>query len=124
MKLHLSGKMTGMPDRNEKMFRQAEEAIRRIGHDVFQPHGIPPDTAYREALLLNLRFICEEADGMVMLPGWNESPGARAENATADAVRLPIWQWDPALPGGFAVVNSVAHAFGTLQPSALARAAW
>ena len=43
-------------------------------------------------LAADLAWICGEADGLVMMPGWEASPGARAEAAVALALSLPAWE--------------------------------
>lgn len=108
MKLYLAGPMTGVPYFNFPAFRLAAELLRRQGHTVFNPadngadvsvhnpegsvalaireHGFDP----RDALATGLSYICRHADGIAMLPGWENSKGARAEHATAVALGLII----------------------------------
>lgn len=105
--------MRGIPAFNFPAFFAAEDALVAQGHTVFNParrdneaHGtdISKDNPegceekaaqqhgfnLREALAADLKFICEEADAIALLPNWERSKGANAEKATADALGLEI----------------------------------
>jgi len=109
MKIYLAGPMRGLPEFNFPAFYAAAANLRAEGHEVFCPaekdnerHGTDiskgnadGDEAkatlehgfnLREALHLDLRYICLEADAIAMLPGWQNSKGATAEHATAVAL--------------------------------------
>lgn len=114
MKLYIAGPMQGIPNFNFPMFNRVAEAARNAGHEVFNPAArdierhngtdISADNPtgdikiavenhsfnLRDALGDDLRYICQRADGIVMLPGWEKSNGARAEHATAVALGLTI----------------------------------
>lgn len=115
MKLYLAGPMRGIPEFNFPAFRAAAAMLRAQGHFVFNPaerdnerHGkdiskdnVNGDEALavaqhgfnlREALADDMAFICREADGIALLPGWTQSKGARAERATAEALGLRIFR--------------------------------
>lgn len=108
MKLYLAGPMRGIAEFNFPAFFEAADRLRDEGHVVFNPaeedvkrHG---DKCYknlkgdldeiseffnlRETFQADLMFICSEADGIAMLPGWERSTGARAEWATAQMLGL------------------------------------
>ncbi len=110
MKVYLAGPMRGIPEFNFPAFHGGAARLREAGHEVFSPaerdiakngdiskgnatgdntqaekeHGFN----LREALKDDLEFICLEADGVVLLPGWENSKGAKAEIATAEALGL------------------------------------
>lgn len=110
MKYYIAGPMTGIPNFNFPAFNAAAAHLRSQGHEVFNPaerdiarHGgvdisagnLKGDPALaakvhgfslREALADDTAFICKEADGIAMLPGWENSKGARAEHALAVAL--------------------------------------
>lgn len=111
-KIYLAGPMTGIPRFNFPKFKTAAYTLRRKGFFVFSPaehdkkvHGDAEwmldeygDTVkaeqngfnLREALHADLSFICQKADAIAMLPGWEYSRGATAEHATAVALGLEV----------------------------------
>lgn len=106
--LYVAGPMRAIPQFNFPAFDVATETLRELGHSVFSPAerdrevGFDPsgmdgneDLAehgfdLRDALGADLRFICEHADAVIVLPGWKTSSGALAEVATARALGLPV----------------------------------
>jgi len=102
--------MRGYADFNFPSFKVAAAELRGMGHEVFSPaekdiehHGEAmfksPDgdqktlerkTAFnlRDALGMDLAWICGHADGIALLKGWEKSAGACAESATAKALGL------------------------------------
>lgn len=113
MKCYVGGPMRGIPEFNFPAFNAAAAKLRAEGWTVFNPaekdnerHGTDiskgnatGDEALatqqhgfnlREALALDLDFICREANAIVLLPGWEKSKGATAEHATAVALGLEV----------------------------------
>jgi Domain of unknown function (DUF4406) len=110
MKLYLAGPMQGIPHFNFPLFNDMAKRLRAAGHEVFNPaerdierHGgvdiskgnltgslqqsqSEHKFSLRDALADDLTFICKEAEGIVLLPGWEHSNGAFAEWATARAL--------------------------------------
>lgn len=102
--------MRGYPQFNFPAFNAAAVKLRNEGHEVFNPaerdlersggvditnatgceeqlkreHGV----TIRECLHDDLVWICEHAEAIALLPGWEKSTGARAEHATAVALGL------------------------------------
>lgn len=114
MKVYLAGPMRGIPEFNFPAFMAATEQLTAAGLDVFNPaqndvdHGFTFEGAtgfedlaaeygfsLRAALGDDLEFICRHAEGVALLPGWEQSSGARAEVATALALGLLVWELDP-----------------------------
>lgn len=97
MKLYLSGPMTGLPELNYPAFRDATQTLRELKHEVYNPaeweelHS--PDGKFHllRAFEDYCKFIIHEADGVVVLPGWENSPGATAETALAKAIGKPVY---------------------------------
>jgi hypothetical protein len=112
VKLYLAGPMAGIPGFNFPQFRKAAAYLRAEGHSVFSPDEKDEDRygaafaekyttgdieqatkqgfSLREALAYDTTYICQEADGIAMLPGWENSKGAFAEWALARALGLYI----------------------------------
>ena len=112
MRIYLAGPMRGYPNFNFPAFDYAAKKLRDEGHEVFSPADkdrelmgatafineggdedqLARETGYtiRTALGNDLAWICKEADGVALLPGWEKSTGANAERATAIAVGLTI----------------------------------
>jgi hypothetical protein len=114
-RIYLAGPMRGIPHFNFPAFHAGAQALRDLGHTVVSPaerdeavHGgdfsarnLNGDNEHaatsfgfnlREALCDDLTFICREADAVVLLPGWQQSKGALAERATAEALGLAVYE--------------------------------
>jgi nucleoside 2-deoxyribosyltransferase len=94
LKIYLSGPMTGLPDLNYPAFKAAAAALRAMGHEVYNPQEWEDSNnfgKFNHLLAFDdyCRYIVREADVVVMLPGWEDSPGATAESSVARAVRKP-----------------------------------
>lgn len=100
-KIYLAGPMSGIPDHNKAEFLKWEAKLKTTGAEVFNPITSPASRlvqsgilsgqqAYRRCLALDLKYICEEATSIFLLRGWERSPGACAEHATAVALGLHI----------------------------------
>lgn len=101
---YVAGPMRGVPDFNFPAFDEAAERLRHRGWVVFSPaaadraRGFEPKNCtgneqfdgLRVALSEDLSWICENATVVVVLPGWEDSKGARAEVATARALGLRV----------------------------------
>jgi hypothetical protein len=111
VKIYLAGPMRGYPEFNFPAFHAAAAKLRAEGHFVFSPaekdnerHGTDISKGnlagceataakehgfnLREALGIDLGWICSDADAIALLPGWEASKGAKAELAAAEALSL------------------------------------
>lgn len=104
--------MRGIPEFNFPQFNQAAAYLKEMGHEVFSPaardeehygkdlanatgseeeaiktHGF----SLRKALEVDTTWICRHADAILLLGGWENSAGARAELALAKALRLRVF---------------------------------
>lgn len=99
-RIYLSGGMSGIP-RNEyqRKFREAERILHRHGYGVINPcrvwacrwswiyrameWALGKRWAYAAVLCYDLILLMTRADGIAMLPGWEQSRGAQIENYVA-----------------------------------------
>ncbi|KJC51093.1 hypothetical protein UP09_03370 [Bradyrhizobium sp. LTSP885] len=101
MRIYIFGPMAGYLGHNFDAFHAKARELRAKGHFVYNPAEIEPDTyknisdeeatkhhngAYRNCLRQELAWICDEAEGMYGLIGWEHSKGANAEHFTGRAV--------------------------------------
>lgn len=100
-KIYLAGPMSGIPHYNKPEFIKWEAKLKTTGAEVFNPINSPASRlvqsgiltgqqAYRRCLAMDLKYICEEATSIFLMRGWEKSPGAQAEQATAVALGLNI----------------------------------
>lgn len=110
MNIYVAGPMSGLPEFNFPAFNAAADKLRGDGHSVFNPaerdierhngvdisKGNPTGSqevaakehgfSLRDALADDTWYICKVADAIAMLPGWENSKGARAEWTLAIAL--------------------------------------
>lgn len=101
MKYYLAGPMTGIPQFNFPAFDEAAARLRRYGFEVISPHEQDspavqeaarnsPDgkldsndriagESWGQILARDVRLVADDVDGIVFLPGWEKSRGARLE---------------------------------------------
>lgn len=104
MKTYIAGPMRGYPAFNFPAFNAAATYRRALGDVVFNPaeqdrskYGdLTPENAddkgfdLRDALAVDLDWIARNADAVYLLDGWENSTGAKAEKALAEALGLEI----------------------------------
>lgn len=96
MKIYVAGPMSGLPDYNRPAFDAAAKRIRAAGYDVFNPAQADredPDATDDKPRSWFLRRDIPElcrCDAIAVLPGWQESVGARLEVAVAEALDMPV----------------------------------
>ncbi len=118
MRLYIAGPMTGLPQFNYPAFINMAEDLRIFGHDVVSPAELddPDDKAaalaspdgamlsYTEGtsktwgdfLARDVKLLADDGiEGIVVLPGWTKSRGARLETYVGNALcGLPVFTWD------------------------------
>lgn len=121
MKVYIGGPMRGLPQFNFPAFDSLAAWLRRIGWDVANPaeHDravIGQDIletapgyaegdigtwveatgfSFADAMRWDLNEVLKR-DGIVLLPGWENSTGARYERAVAEAAGKQVWLAHPA----------------------------
>ena len=117
MKIYLAGPMRGIKDFNFPAFHAWAADLRAKGDEVFNPAerdekefgteilktatGSEAEVAERMGLIDSLglarkcfladtQWICIYADAIALMPGWENSRGAKAERALGEALGLKI----------------------------------
>lgn len=109
MKLYIAGPMTGIKDYNYPAFHYTEKLLKSIGYEVLNPARQGFGKEYHEYLELAIADVFE-CDGIALLPNWEDSPGALAEVALADALKkdaseLVVWLSLGVLNRGYVASN-------------------
>lgn len=108
MSYYLAGPMSGKPQLNFPAFAAAARSLRTMGYDIVSPtelDGEPDLTAeihnqaYCGYLKRDLALIAApDVQGVVVLPGWKRSNGARTEVAVAVGLGKPVLLYSGSLP--------------------------
>ena len=96
MKIFISGPMTGIEDFNRPKFDAMEKMLKETtGNSVFNPAWLAVDEEWsRDDLMAVDIAALARCDAIVMLPGWENSEGARAEYAYAVSAGKRIYKGD------------------------------
>jgi hypothetical protein len=88
--LYLAGKMTGVPDWNFPLFHRVALALRQRGWDVVNPaENFDGDTSLSwETYLRHAVKQVSDCGAIGLLPGWEDSKGARLEALVAHSLGL------------------------------------
>jgi hypothetical protein len=114
-RLYLAGPMTHIRGFNFKVFDAVTAELRNRGLNVVTPSELDdaatrraalasedgdPETYYKvadvtrgELLSRDVRIVIDSVDGVVVLPGWRKSKGARLETYTAWLSGKPIFYY-------------------------------
>lgn len=106
-RIYISGPVTGKPNGNYEAFCDAAYSLRAVRYDATIPHHFVEDEATHEtAMLLCINELTDYRwkgevsrpwyDGVALLPGWEQSEGARLERAVAEACGIPcktVGEW-------------------------------
>ncbi len=117
MRLYLAGPMTGHPDLNFPAFHAAAASLRALGHDIVSPAEInggadelvacaamspEQQKAHWKACMRKDIAHLVTCEGVVLLPGWLGSRGARQEHSIAIGIEMPTYSLIEALALGVA----------------------
>ena len=84
-KLYLSGPISGLDiEHAREAFARAQEQMEQQGWEVVNPmdNGVPVEAPWEEHLAADIIALLD-CKAVAMLPGWENSRGARLENAIA-----------------------------------------
>ena len=86
--IYLSGPITGNPD-YETLFNTADKELTADGYNVINPsaldYAIPVRIMTYEVLMRIDFMLIDQADILMLLPGWEKSPGCNRELGYAQA---------------------------------------
>lgn len=103
--LYISGPVTGIEDNNREAFKEARRKLwyEYKGYIVDIPHDfVEEGTPHDEAMAVLLNRLTDRTysyqkgkranlyDGVALLPGWEQSEGARLEKAVAEACGIEV----------------------------------
>lgn len=142
MKVYLSGPMSGIPAFNFPAFEHAASVLRAAGHEVISPVELDdpeqravsstspdgnPDT-YASHGMSRDDFLARDAavivansatlDGIVCLPGWQASDGARFEIGVAALRGIPRYDYDEDEPTAILIEGADEMAQAALYDAA------
>lgn len=93
MRAYVAGPMTSIPEYNYPAFYKAKELLESIGLVV----EIPPELCPQQDGFTYTDYFKADIEGMlqceilVLLPGWPQSPGARAEMILGATMAMPTY---------------------------------
>lgn len=93
--LYLSGPMTGIPESNHPEFNSVAAQLRALGFTVENPAENQPTRplmTWSEWMRLSIAQMMK-ADRVVLLRGWEDSPGAKLEFKIASELGIECVEW-------------------------------
>ena len=88
--VYIAGKMTGLPDKGRAAFAKAEAHLAKMGFVVLNPSCLPDGLPPNRYMPMCMAMI-DAADNLVLLDGWEDSPGAKLEKAYAEYQKIPVY---------------------------------
>jgi hypothetical protein len=113
-KFYLAGPMSGRPQFNYPLFDRVAAELRGRGYDITSPAEMDDPATRKEALssdngvlvggtcngeswgdflARDVKMIADELDGIILLPEWETSKGARLECFVAMGLDYPMFEW-------------------------------
>lgn len=100
-RVYISGPVTSVGEAvARKNFQEAEDHFRYLNYRTANPMKMRlcvwlarhfGKTGYKLCLLLELCYLALRCDIIYLLADWQQSPGARAEKALAEALGMPVF---------------------------------
>lgn len=136
--LYLAGPMTGIPQFNFPAFDAAAAELRDQGYEIVSPAELDdpetreaalasPDGApgsgsadgetYGTFLSRDVKLVIDDVDGVVCLPDWHKSRGARIEVFTAATMGKPVFYFNPTDDVNLGAPYRFSELEGQLKPA-------
>jgi hypothetical protein len=97
-RLYVAGPMTGIKDANYPAFNAAATKLRALGFEVENPAENPEPSCGSWLAYMRMAVVqVSKVDGLILLPGWEKSKGARVEFNLAVGLGLSVMTLDEAL---------------------------
>jgi hypothetical protein len=100
-KWYLSGKMSGLPQSNVPMFNRVATSLRAQGFDVVSPAELDAvedrksKKTWGDFLSRDVKVLADGGiTGIIFLPGWEDSDGARLEATLGLLKKFSFMRWD------------------------------
>lgn len=122
MKFYLAGPMSGLPQFNFPAFDAAASLLRELGHEIVSPAELDDEDTRADALASpdgrptqrdkvnghtwgdflsrDVKIVADKVQGIVFLPGWDKSRGARLEAFVGILCGHSFRHFDPSAPDG------------------------
>lgn len=105
-RIYITGPMTGIKDANYPAFHAAAATLRAHGFEVENPAENPAPACRSWLAYMRMAVVqVAKVDGLILLPGWEQSRGARVEFGLAVGLGLSVMTLEQAL----APRETVAH---------------
>ena len=95
-KIYIAGKVTNEPFvETAAKFKEAQTTLERLGFEAVNPIEVVNNTneSWESAMKICLKAMLE-CDGIILLPDWQFSYGARIERQLADDLDMTICNYD------------------------------
>ena len=111
LRWYLAGPMTGIPQFNFPLFDRVSQSLREDGYTIISPAELDDDAdramalasedgeigsqvrTWGDFLSRDVKIVADEVDGIIFLPGWFKSRGARLEAFTATLCGHSFAEW-------------------------------
>ena len=85
----LSGAISGRLDTYRDVFNEAEETLKDLGFNCYNPAVIPSNTEWSVAMEQTLKVL-QYTNCVFVLQGWEQSKGTKIEIGKARTLNIPV----------------------------------
>lgn len=92
MKVYIAGKISDLPHSQAfNTFIEYERLLTSHGHEVTNPMRLPhaPDSEWEDFMAMDIAHLVR-CEAIFLIPGWEDSRGARLEHKLAKHLRLKV----------------------------------